>query len=128
MAQCTAITRGGARCRGIAIDTSGYCHAHHPDRAAARSRAASKGGKRGGRGRPSTELSRLQARFEELAEGVLNGEIDRGVGAVAGQLLGGARACLRDLLAAKEQEELLARMEALEEQLDQAERRQRHGA
>jgi hypothetical protein len=37
---------------------------------------------------------------------------------VAGQLLNGARACVRDGLAAREQEELLARLEALEEALE----------
>jgi hypothetical protein len=128
MPKCTAITRGGARCKGIAIDSSGYCHAHHPDRAAARSRAASKGGKKAGRGRPSAELARLQRRFEELAEAVLSGEVERGVGAVVGQLINGARACVRDSLVAREQEELIQRLESLEEQLDQTERRQQHGA
>lgn len=118
MAKCTGITRDGERCRGIAIDGSDYCYAHDPDRAEERRRAAAKGGKRGGRGRPSAELARLQARFEDLAEKVLSGDIVRGVGAVAGQLLNGARACVRDSLAAREQEELVARLEALEEALE----------
>jgi hypothetical protein len=60
----------------------------------------------------------LQARFEELAEKVLSGEVERGVGAVAGQLLNGARACVRDGLAAREQEELVARLEELEAALE----------
>ena len=64
------------------------------------------------------ELARLQARFEELADKVLSGDIERGVGAVVGQLLNGARACVRDGLAAREQEELVARLEALEEALE----------
>jgi hypothetical protein len=64
------------------------------------------------------ELARLQARFEDLAEKVLSGEVERGVGAVAGQLLNGARACVKDALAAREQEELVARLEALEEALE----------
>jgi len=64
------------------------------------------------------ELARLQARFEELAEKVLSGDVERGVGAVVGQLLNGARACVRDGLAAREQEELVARLEALEEGLE----------
>jgi hypothetical protein len=46
---------------------------------------------------------------------VLSGEVERGVGAVAGQLLNGARACIRDVLTAREQEELEARITALEE-------------
>jgi hypothetical protein len=118
LAKCTGITRDGERCKGIAIPGSDYCYAHDPDRAEERRRNAHKGGKRGGRGRPSVELARLQARFEELAEKVLAGDIERGVGAVAGQLLNGARACVRDGLAAREQEELLARLEALEEALE----------
>ena len=117
MAVCTAITGSGTRCKGIAIDSSGLCHAHHPDRAEARSRAAKRGGKRGGRGRPSSELARLQARFEELAEKVLTGEVKRAEGAVAGQLLNFARACVATRLKAVEQEEIIARLEALEEDL-----------
>ena len=91
MGKCTAITRGGDRCRGVAIEGSDYCYAHHPDHEQDRRRAARKGGKRGGRGRPTSELARLGARFEELADKVLAGEVDRAAGAVAGQLLNGAR-------------------------------------
>jgi hypothetical protein len=60
---------------------------------------------------------------------VLAGEIERGVGAVAGQLLNGARACVRDALAAREQEELVARLEVLEEALERQDTRGgRYGA
>jgi len=118
MAKCTAITRGGGRCRGVAIDGSGLCYSHDPDHEQDRLRAARKGGRRGGRGRPSSELQRLKGRFEELADKVLAGEVERADGAVAGQLLSGARACVRDGLAAREQEELVARMEALEAALE----------
>jgi hypothetical protein len=90
---------------------------HDPDKAQARRLRASKGGKRGGRGRPSSELARLQRRFEELADMVLAGEVERAAGAVAGQLLNGARACVRDGLMAREQEELVERLEVLEEGL-----------
>ncbi len=114
MGKCTAITRGGGRCKGVAINDSGLCYSHHPDHVQDRRQAARKGGKRGGRGRPSAELARLQRRFEELADKVLAGEVERGVGAVAGQLLNGARACVRDGLSAREQEELVERLEELE--------------
>jgi hypothetical protein len=97
---------------------SEWCINHDPDQAEVRRRRASKGGKRGGRGRPSVELARLQGRFEELADKVLSGEVDRGVGAVVGQLLNGARACVRDGLAAREQEELVARLEELEQHIE----------
>ena len=118
MGKCSGITQAGTACKGIPIEGSDYCYVHHPDHAEERRRHGSRGGKRGGRGRPSVELARLQARFEELAEKVLSGDVERGVGAVAGQLLNGARACVRDGLAAREQEELVARLEALEEGLE----------
>jgi hypothetical protein len=118
MALCAGIKADGGRCGAQAMRNSQWCINHDPDKAEARRRRASKGGKRGGRGRPSVELARIQARFEDLAEKVLSGEVERGVGAVAGQLLNGARACVRDALAAREQEELVARLEALEEALE----------
>jgi hypothetical protein len=52
-----------------------------------------------------------------LADKVLAGQIERADGAVAGQLLNGARACVRDALAAREQEEIVERLEELEEGL-----------
>jgi len=104
-----------------------WCFNHHPDYAQERQRNASKGGKRGGRGRPSSELARLQERFEELAEQVLSGEVERGVGAVAAQLLNGARACVATRLKAIEQEELIVRLEHLEGVLE-ANKRDRYGA
>src|SRR5215207_5718772 len=118
MTFCAGIKADGGRCGAQAMRNSQWCINHDPDKAEARRRRASKGGKRGGRGRPSVELARLQASFEDLAEKVLSGEVERGVGAVVGQLLNGARACVRDALAAREQEELVARLEALEEALE----------
>ena len=127
MARCAAIKANGERCKVEAIPDAEWCWSHHPDYEEQRRRRASKGGKRGGRGRPSVELVRLQARFEELAEKVLSGEVERGIGAVAGQLLNGARACVRDTLAAREQEELVARLEALEEGLERNANKERSG-
>ena len=114
MAVWSGIKADGGRCRAQAMRNSEWCIGHDPDQADARRRRASKGGKRGGRGRPTSELHRLQSRFEELADRVLAGEVERGVGAVAGQLLNGARACVRDALAAREQEEIVGRLEELE--------------
>jgi hypothetical protein len=50
LAKCAAITQAGAACKGIPIDASGYCYAHHPDYADERRRHGSRGGKRGGAG------------------------------------------------------------------------------
>ena len=118
MAKCSGITRAGGACKGIPMEGSQWCYVHHPDHAEERRRHGSKGGKRGGRGRPTSELARLGTRFEELADKVLGGEVDRAAGAVAGQLLNGARACVRDGMAAREQEELIERLEQLEARLE----------
>jgi hypothetical protein len=69
----------------------------------------------------------LQKRFEELADMVLSGQVERAAGAVAGQLLNGARACVRDGLSAREQEELIERMKLLEAGL-QAQKGSQYGA
>src|ERR687897_2238887 len=122
MALCAGIKADGGRCGAQAMRNSQWCINHDPDKAEARRRRASKGGKRGGRGRPSVELARLQARFEDLAEKVLVGEVERSVGAVVGQLLNGARACVRDALAAREQEELFERVAELERRLGEGQR------
>ena len=114
MARCSAIARSGERCRGVPIDASSLCHAHHPDRAKARKRAGQKGGKRGGRGRPVVEISELKHRFEELADEVLSGKVDRADAAVAGQLLNYAVRTVAAGLKAKEVEELEARLQELE--------------
>jgi hypothetical protein len=122
MARCSGIRADGGRCGAQAIRSSEFCVSHHPDYEDTRRRRNSKGGKRGGRGRPSVELARLQRRFEELADKVLAGEVERDLGAVAGQLLNGARACVRDGLSAREQEELIERLEMLEAALDRQRR------
>jgi hypothetical protein len=128
MAKCTAITRGGARCKGIAIDSSGYCHAHHPDRAEARSRAASKGGRSGGRGRKQVEVPAIKRQLQELAGGVLDGSIQRADASVVSQILNVLLRAISVELQVREQMELVPRMEELEEQLDQTKRRQQHEA
>ena len=129
MSKCSAIKANGQRCGGRAIDGSQWCWNHDPAYAEARQRNARKGGKRGGRSRPSAELARIQARFEDLVEKVLTGEVGRADGAVAGQLLGGARACVRDGLAAREQEELAREVEELRGmvQIHKSERSKRWG-
>jgi hypothetical protein len=120
MAKCAGITLAGGSCRGTPIDASSWCYVHHPDHAEERRRHGSRGGKRGGRGRPTSELARLGQRFEDLADMALSGKVERAAAAVAGQLLNGARACVRDGLAAREQEELVGRLEGLEASLEQS--------
>jgi hypothetical protein len=115
LAKCTGITRDGERCRGIAIEGSDHCYAHDPDRAEERRRNAHKGGKRGGRGRPVAELGALRAENADIRERLLKGELSPGVAAVAVQSINTDIRAVGAALKAREQEELVARLEELEE-------------
>ena len=72
MAKCSGITQAGTACKGIPIDGSDYCYAHHPDRTNERRRHGSKGGKRGGRGRPIAELASLRDENAEIRRRLLD--------------------------------------------------------
>ena len=118
MAKCPAITKSGGACKGVPIEGSTYCYTHSPDTAEARRINGSKGGRRGGRGRQSpvtAELVRLQTVFEQMAEDIRAGTLDRGSAAVMIQAYNGARSCLAAMLKAKELEELEVRLTELEE-------------
>jgi hypothetical protein len=128
LAKCTAITRGGDRCKGIAIDSSGYCYAHHPDHADDRKRAAHKGGKRGGRGRPIAELGTLRDENSDIRRRLLEGELLPNVAAVAVQSINTDIRAVGASLKAREQEELVGRLEEIEEVLEQRKQeRRRYG-
>ena len=116
MAQCSGITQAGTACKGIPIDGSQWCHAHHPDRTDERRRHGAKGGKRGGRGRPQAELANIKERLSDLAEDVLEGKQDKGVAAVASQVLNVYLRAVSVELKVREQAELIERLEALETQ------------
>ena len=116
MATCTGITRRGDRCKGIAIDSSGYCYAHHPDHVEDRRRAARKGGHRGGRGRPQAELASLRHENADIRRRLLEGELLPNVAAVAVQSINTDIRAVGAAMRAREQEEILERLEALEAQ------------
>ena len=118
MAKCSGITQAGTACKGMPIDGSQWCYVHHPDHAEERRRHGSKGGKRGGRGRPQAELSDIKRRLSDLADGVLEERVDRGVGAVASQVLNVYLRAVAVELKAREQLEVVERLEALEEALE----------
>ncbi len=114
MGQSAGITAAGGRCKGQAIGNSQYCFSHSPDHAEARKRRASKGGKRGGRGRPQVELADLKGRLSGLAADVLEGRADRGNAAVAAQVLNVYLRAVSVELKVVEQRELIERLEVLE--------------
>jgi hypothetical protein len=118
MALCSGIRADGGRCRAQAMRNSAYCIGHDPDQAEARRRRASKGGKRGGRGRPQAELGDIKRRLSDLADAVLEGRQDKGVAVVASQVLNVYLRAVSVELKVQEQRELIERLEALEEQLE----------
>jgi hypothetical protein len=128
MALCSGIRADGGRCRAQAMRNSAYCIGHDPDQAEARRRRASKGGKRGGRGRPQAELSDIKRRLSDLADGVLEGRQDRAVAAVASQILNVLLRAISIEAKLKEQLELIERLEALEDALEQRKDDRRYGA
>jgi hypothetical protein len=117
MALCSGNKADGGRCKAQAIVDSQWCFSHHPDYEQARRRRASKGGKRGGRGRPQAELSDIKRRLLGLVDDVLEGRQDKGVAAVASQVLNVYLRAVSVELKAREQLEIVERLEALEESL-----------
>ncbi len=122
MSVCSGITKAGGRCRAQATRNSEWCIGHDPDQAEARRRRASRGGKRGGRGRPQAELADLKTRLRALADAVLDGSQDRADAAVVSQIFNTIIRAVAVELKAREQLELEARLgelEALQEGRDE---------
>ena len=128
MTKCSGITQAGTACKGIPIDGSQWCHAHHPDRTDERRRYGSKGGKRGGRGRPVAELGSLRDENADIRRRLLEGELLPNVAVVAVQSINTDIRAVGATLKAREQEELTERLEALEEALEQRKAERRYGS
>jgi hypothetical protein len=118
MAKCSGITRAGTACKGIPIDGSQWCYVHHPDHDQERRRHGARGGKRGGRGRPVAELAALRTENASLRDRLLDGELAPNVAAVAVQSLNTDARLVVAALKAREQEELVERLEGLERILE----------
>lgn len=127
MARCAGITAAGERCKAEAMPSEQWCWNHHPDHEQARRRRASKGGKRGGRGRPIAELGALRDENADIRRGLLEGELLPNVAAVAVQSINTDIRAVGATLKAREQEELVERLEALEEALEQRKGQRRYG-
>jgi hypothetical protein len=123
LAKCAGITQVGTACKEIPIVGSGYCYVHHPGRIEERRRHGSKGGKRGGRGRPQAELSDIKPRLSGLADDVLEGRQDKGVAAAVSQVLNVYLRATEVERRVREADGLEARLDALEGLLEEAERR-----
>ena len=128
MSQCAGIKADGGRCGAQAIRASSWCYNHHPDYEEQRRQRASRGGKRGGRGRPQAELADIKQRLSDLANDVLEDKVDKGKGAVVSQVLNVYLRALAVELKLREQEEILERVAELEALMDQRKQGDRYGA
>ena len=128
MSLCAGIKADGGRCGAQAITGNQWCFSHHPDYEEQRRRRASKGGRRGGRGRPVGELAALRVENAEIRRRLLEGGeegLAPNVAAVAVQSLNADARLIVAALKAREQEELVERLEELET-LMQRQREERH--
>jgi hypothetical protein len=116
MTQCTFIKAGGERCKGVPVRGSTLCAAHHPDYQGQRRAGARRGGKARGPG----EMAGIKAEIKAVIEAVKTGELDRGDGAVVFQ---GYNTLLRAVEVerrVREQEEVEARLQVVEQALESA--------
>jgi hypothetical protein len=122
LSRCTAIKASGERCKAWAIEGSEWCWNHNPAHADERRRHGARGGKRGGRGRPIAELASLRDENADIRRRLLEGELLPNVAAVAVQSINTDIRAVGAAMKAREQEELVERLTALEEGLEQNKR------
>jgi predicted RNA-binding Zn ribbon-like protein len=120
MSRCLGTKRDNSPCTVSVEPPQTFCWWHDPANADARKQAAARGGKRAGRGRPQAELSDIKRRLSDLADDVLEGRQDKGVAAVASQVLNVLLRAISVETKLKEQLELVERLESLEEGLEQS--------
>jgi hypothetical protein len=118
--RCSHTYEDSSQCRRIVSaqqdSEQEYCYSHDPARASERKRNAA----RGGRAKASGELGRVKARLHTLADMVEEGQMDRADAAVISQVWGTYLRAVSVELKAREQQELLERLEALETLQSQA--------
>ncbi len=127
--RCAFIKPGGERCKGIATAGATLCYSHDPARAEERSRNARKAGRAGGNGRSSglSETAEAKRWIKDLVAKLLRGEAERDVATACFMGLNVLARYIEVERRLKEQEELVERMDAIEEAL-QARKRGWYGA
>jgi hypothetical protein len=128
MNRCLGIKRDNSPCTVTVEPPQRYCWWHDPANADKRKQAASKGGRRAGRGRPIAELGSLRDENSDIRRRLLEGELLPNVAAVAVQSINTDIRAVSVTLKAHEQEELIERLDALEEALEQRKGERRYGA
>src|SRR5215212_8676339 len=114
MHRCSGIKPSGGRCERIVSTEQEYCYSHDPERASERKRNAARGGK----AKANQELTEVKAQLRTLAEDVLAGHVDKGVGSVVSTIWGVYLRAISTELAVKEQLEMIERLEALQSALE----------
>jgi hypothetical protein len=108
--RCSHTYEDSSQCRRIVSAEQKYCYSHDPARASERKRNAA----RGGRAKASGELGRVKARLHTLADMVEEGQMNRADAAVISQIWGTYLRAVSVELKAREQMELIERLEMLE--------------
>ena len=111
MHRCSGIRPDGSRCERIVGLEQEYCYSHDPARVGERKRNAARGGK----AKANQDLSDIKRRLRALAEDVLEGRVDKGVGAVVANIWGTYLKVVSIELDVEERRELVTRLEALED-------------
>jgi hypothetical protein len=122
--RCAGTKRDNSPCTATVEPPQEYCWWHDPANADKRRRAASKAGK----AKPNRELASIKRRLSDLANDVLADKVDKGVAAVASQVLNVYLRAVSVELKAREQLELIEGLESLEEGLEQQKGGRRYGA
>jgi hypothetical protein len=111
---CTATKRDGSPCTLPPHGSGALCWAHDPKNAERRRRGQSRGGK----SKPSRELTNIKALLSDLTDRVLGKEgtqgLTTGAAAVANQLINTRLRAAEIERKLREEDELLERIEALE--------------
>ena len=124
MPRCAGSKPTGEPCERIVGASQSYCFSHDPDRADQRRRAASKAGK----SKPNRDVADIKRRLSELADGVLDRSVDKGVGAVTSQILNVYLRAVSIELKIKETDELEAKLDEMAAALERQERSSTYGS
>jgi len=114
MPKCRGTKRDGSQCTATVNPPQSYCWWHDPRNAGTRRAAASKGG----RAKANKVTKGLHELLENLTRRVIDGELETSRGAVANQLISTRIRLLEFERRAREQEELVGRLEELERLLE----------
>ncbi len=118
MSRCAALKSDGSRCQARAMEGYQWCYSHRPDLAEERSRNARRGGKAGGRGRGGlSETTEAKRYIKALVNKLIKGEIERGIAATCFMGLNTLGRFIELELKVREQEEIIERLEALEQDM-----------